>query len=53
MRNAYNISVGNPEGKVPIGRPRHRWEDNIKADLKEMGMKGMDWIHLVLGMDRW
>jgi hypothetical protein len=37
MRNAYRILVGKPEGKRPLGRPRHRWVDNIKMDLKEMG----------------
>jgi hypothetical protein len=39
MRNKYKISVGKPEGKRPLGRSRHRWEDNIKMDLKEIGWK--------------
>jgi hypothetical protein len=37
MRNAYNILVGNPEGKRPVGSPRRVWEDNIKTDLREIG----------------
>jgi hypothetical protein len=41
MRNAYNISVGKPEGKRPLGRPRRRWEDNIRMDLREIGC-GLD-----------
>jgi hypothetical protein len=46
IRNAYKIFVENPEGKRPLGRPRHRWEDNIVADLRETRWKGVDWIHL-------
>jgi hypothetical protein len=38
--------VGKPEGKRPLGRPRHRWEDNIKVGLQEVGCAGMDWIEL-------
>jgi len=38
--------VGKPEGKRPMGRPRHRWEDNIKTDLQKLGLGGMDWIEL-------
>jgi hypothetical protein len=45
-RNAYRVLVGKPEGKGPLGRPRHMWEDNIKMDLREMGWGGMNWIHL-------
>jgi hypothetical protein len=45
-RNAYRILVGKPEGKRPLGRPRHRSEDNIKMDLREIGWGGMDWIDL-------
>jgi hypothetical protein len=41
-RNAYRILVGNPEGKGPLGRPRRRWENNIKMDIKEIGWDGMD-----------
>jgi hypothetical protein len=43
-RNVYGILVGKPEGKRPLGRPRHRWVDNIKMNLKEIGWGGMDWI---------
>jgi hypothetical protein len=43
-RNAYTIFVGNPEGKRPLGRPRHRWVNNIKMDLREIGWDGMVWI---------
>jgi hypothetical protein len=42
--NAYRILVGNPEGKSPLGRPRRRWVDNIKIDLREIGWDGMDWM---------
>jgi hypothetical protein len=42
-RKAYRILVGKPEGKRPLGRPRRRWEDNIKVDLREIGWGGMDW----------
>jgi hypothetical protein len=41
-RNAYRIFVGNPEGKRPVGRSRHRWVDNIKMDLREIGWDGLD-----------
>jgi hypothetical protein len=43
-RNAYRILVGKPEGKRPLGRPRRRWVDNIKMDLREVGWDGRDWI---------
>jgi hypothetical protein len=45
-RNAYRTMVGKPEGKSPLGRPRRRWVDNIKMDLREIGWDGMDWIDL-------
>jgi hypothetical protein len=45
-RNAYSILVKNPEGKRPLGRPRRRWVDNIKMDLREIGWDGMDWIDM-------
>jgi hypothetical protein len=45
-KNAYRILVGKPEGKRPLGRPRRRWVDNIKMDLRDIGWDGMDWIDL-------
>jgi hypothetical protein len=45
-RNACRILVGKPEGKRPLGRPRRRWEDNIKMDLRKIRWGGMDWIDL-------
>jgi hypothetical protein len=45
-RNAYRILVGKPEGKRPLGRPRRRWVDNIKMNLREVEWDGMDWIDL-------
>ena len=45
--------VGKSEGKTPLGRPRHRWEDNIKMDLQEVGCGGMDRIELAQDRDRW
>ena len=52
-RGVYRVLVGKPEGKRPLGTPRHRWEDNIKMDLQEVGCGGMDWIELVPDTDRW
>jgi hypothetical protein len=52
-RNAYWILVGRPEGRRPLGRPRLRWEDNIKIDLQEVGWRGMDWIDMAQDRDRW
>jgi hypothetical protein len=45
--------VGKPEGKRPLGRPRRRWEDNIRMDLKEIAWESVDWIHLTQDMDQW
>ncbi|KAJ4432051.1 hypothetical protein ANN_20665 [Periplaneta americana] len=45
--------VGRPEGKRPLGRPRRRWEDNIKMDLREVGYDGRDWINLAQDRDQW
>jgi len=45
-RGAYRVLVVKPEGMKPLGRPRHRWQDNIKMDLKEAGCGSMDWIEL-------
>jgi hypothetical protein len=47
------ILVGNPEEKRPLGRPRRRWVDNIKMDLREIGCVGMDWIDLAQDRDQW
>jgi hypothetical protein len=48
-----SVLVGEPKGKRPLGRPRHRWEDNIKMDLQEVGCGDMDWIELAQDRDRW
>jgi hypothetical protein len=53
VRGAYNILVGRPEGRRPLGRPRRRWEDNIKMDLREIGFGDVDWIHWTQDRDRW
>ena len=45
--------VGKPEGKRQFGRPKRRWEDNIKMDLREVACEGMDWIELAQDRDRW
>ena len=45
--------VGKPEGKRPLGRPRRRWEDNIKTDLQELGRSCEDWMELAQDKDRW
>jgi hypothetical protein len=50
-RNAYRILVGKSEGRRPLRRPRYRWKDNIKMDLKETGWSGMDWMDLVEDRD--
>jgi hypothetical protein len=47
------VLVFKPEGKRPLGRPRRRWEDNIKMDLQEVGCGSMDWIGLAQDRDRW
>jgi hypothetical protein len=49
----YRILVGKPEGRRPLGRPRRRWVDNIKIDLREIGWDGMDWIEVSEGRDQW
>jgi hypothetical protein len=53
VRGAYNILVGRPEEMRPLGRPRRRWEDNIKMDLREIGFRDVDWIHWAQDRDRW
>jgi hypothetical protein len=51
--NAYRILVGKPKRKRPLGRPTHRWVDNIKIDLREIGWDGMDCIDLAQDRDQW
>ena len=51
--NAYRVSVGKLEGKRPLGRPRRRWEDNIKVDLREVGCDPGNWINLAADKDQW
>jgi hypothetical protein len=53
VRGAHNILVGRPERRRPLGRPRRRWEDNIKIDLRETGFGDVDWIHWAQDRDRW
>jgi hypothetical protein len=52
-RKVCRILVGNPEGKRPLGRPRRRWVDNIKIDLREIGWDGMEYIDLAQDRDQW
>jgi len=52
-RGVYRVLVGKPEGKRPIGRPKLRFEDNIKMDLRDVGCGDMDWIDLAQDRDRW
>jgi len=51
-RVVYRVLMGKPEGKRPLGRPRRRWEDNMKMDLREVGCGGTDWIELAQDRDR-
>jgi hypothetical protein len=53
FQTEYKILVGNPEGKRPLGRPRRRWVDNIKMDLREIEWDGRDWIDLAQDRDHW
>ena len=52
-RGVHRVLVGKPEGKRPLGRPKRRWEDNIKIDLQEVGGSCGDWMELVQDRDRW
>jgi hypothetical protein len=49
----YKVLVGKPEGRRPLGRPRPRWEDNIRIDLREVGCGCVDWMELAQNRDRW
>jgi hypothetical protein len=49
----YRVLVGKPEGRRPLGRPRHRWEDNIKMDIRDMGCGCVNWMEPVQDRDRW
>jgi hypothetical protein len=53
VRGAYNILVGKPEGRRPLGRPRRTWEDNIKTDLREIGCESLNLIHLAQDRAPW
>ena len=53
MEGVHRVLVGKPEGKRPLGRPRRRWEDNIKMDLQEVGADCEDWMELAQDRDRW
>jgi len=52
-RGVYRVLVGKPEGRRPLGRPRRRWEDNIRMDLREVGCGRVDWMELAQDRDRW
>jgi hypothetical protein len=52
-RGVYRLLVGRPEGKRPLGRPRHRWEDNIKMNLREIGIDGANWIQMAQDRVQW
>jgi serine/threonine protein kinase HipA of HipAB toxin-antitoxin module len=52
-RNMYRVLMGKPEGKTPLGRPRRRWEDGVRVDLREIDRGSVDWIQLAQDRDRW
>jgi hypothetical protein len=52
-RKVYKVLVGKPEGKRALRRPRRRWVDGIRMDLRDIGLRGVDWIRLVQDRDRW
>jgi hypothetical protein len=52
-RGVFGVLMGKPEGKKPLGTPRHRWENNVKMDLQGVGCGGVDWIELSQDRDRW
>jgi hypothetical protein len=53
VRNAYKMLVRKPKGKRPLGRSRHRWEDNIRMDLMEIGWEGVEWMTMAWDGDQW
>jgi len=53
MRKAYNILVGKPEGKRPLGRPRYRWENNVRKGLREIELEDFDRVRVTQNRDRW
>jgi hypothetical protein len=53
MRNAYKIFVGKPEGKRPDGRPDHRWKDNVRMGIREIGWESVVWVQLAQNSDQW
>jgi hypothetical protein len=52
-RKVYKVLQGKPEGKRPLGKPRRRWEDGIRMDVREIGLGGVDWIGLAQDRDWW
>jgi hypothetical protein len=52
-RYVYGVLMGKPEGKRPLERPRRRWEDGIKTNLREIGWGSVEWIHLAQDRDHW
>jgi hypothetical protein len=53
VRDVYRVSVGRPEGRRPLGRPKRRWEDNIKLGLREIGIDVVNWIRLAQDRVQW
>ena len=52
-RSLYRVLVAKPDGKRPLGKSRHRWEDDMKVDLQELGLGGIDWIDLAQDREKW
>jgi hypothetical protein len=52
-RKVYKVLMGKPEGKIPLGKPRRRWEDGIRMDLREIGWRSVEWIQVAQDRDRW